>query len=340
MNIQTLVRVCAFFTVAAISSAASITLDVFTTTPAGVNSNGTIGFAFAGDMFVGTIYNSGLNTLYSTDLNGGNQQVFAPGVSIPGGFEQEHFIASSAGLGGFPSNDLYVGVDGGIVHINHGGTTSDMFVTGLDGYARNILFDDVGTFGHDMLVSTSSGKLYRVNSAGVATYVTDLGEDVEGMDIAPLSYAVHPGELFVGAENSGNISAVKPDGTMTLLANVPWTEMLSFIPTFGMLPGEGFYSANFRPNILYASSGQFAGYIGDILVTSEYGNHEMTVLHWNGSSFDSTVIGNFPNTPEDGFFLNDSMLGPTGGNIPEPGTIFLAAAGLAACVALRRRRKA
>ncbi|MGC4056166.1 MAG: hypothetical protein QM757_45755 [Paludibaculum sp.] len=64
--------------------ATPLSFTVFTTPPPGVNSNGTIGFTYAGDMFVGSVYHSGLNSLYSTDLNGGNQQVFAPTVSIPG----------------------------------------------------------------------------------------------------------------------------------------------------------------------------------------------------------------------------------------------------------------
>ncbi len=58
--------------------ATTINFTTFTTPPVGVNSNGTIGFAYAGDKFVGSVYHSGLNTLYSTDLNGGSQQVFAP----------------------------------------------------------------------------------------------------------------------------------------------------------------------------------------------------------------------------------------------------------------------
>ena len=340
MNFSALVRVCAFLAVAAVSNATSITFDVFTTPPAGVSSNGTIGFAFAGDMFVGTVYHSGSSILYSTDLNGGNQQVFAPGVSIPGVFEQEHAISSSTGLGGFPNHDLYVGINGGVIHIDHGGITSDTFVTGLDGDVRGILFDNVGSFGNDMLITTTSGKLYRVNSAGVATIVADIGEDAEGMDIAPLTYGTHPGELFVASENSGHITAVNPDGTQTLVANVPWAEMLSFIPPFGSVPGEGLYAANFRPNVVKVDAGQFAGYTGDIFLTSEYGNHEVTVLHWNGSSFDPTVIGNFPDQPEDGIFVNYQMLTTTGDTTPEPGTIFLGAVGLAVFVVFRRRRVA
>src|SRR5438046_694411 len=64
---------------------------------------GTIGFAFAGNKFVGTGQRSGTGAMYQTDLNGGNVQAFASGISLASNPADEHFIASSLGLGGFPS---------------------------------------------------------------------------------------------------------------------------------------------------------------------------------------------------------------------------------------------
>ena len=76
--------------------AAAITFNVFTD-PHPVVSGGTIGFSYAGDKFVGTVQKDGTNVMYQTDLNGGNVQVFAPGVSLPASQSSEHFIASSLG---------------------------------------------------------------------------------------------------------------------------------------------------------------------------------------------------------------------------------------------------
>src|SRR5215475_4549182 len=93
---------------------------------------GTIGFAFAGNKFVGSVQADGSHVLYQTDLNGGNVQLFAPTVTIPGGsVSSEHFVASSLGLGGFPGRDVYVASGTSIIHINNAGTASNVLVTGL-----------------------------------------------------------------------------------------------------------------------------------------------------------------------------------------------------------------
>ena len=52
---------------------AMINLNVFTDpyTLGGLAPGGTIGFAYAGDKFVGSVYNSGNNVLYSSHYTGG-----------------------------------------------------------------------------------------------------------------------------------------------------------------------------------------------------------------------------------------------------------------------------
>ncbi len=75
---------------------ATITLQTFTTPPAGA-TEGPIGFAYAGNKFVGSTYDS---HLYSTDLNGGNAQLFGPANigTFVNGNPVEHFVAASIGL--------------------------------------------------------------------------------------------------------------------------------------------------------------------------------------------------------------------------------------------------
>ena len=159
------VAACAAY--AGVSLAAGITLTTFTSPPSTMSNPGTIGFAYMGDGFVGSVYTSGTgNVLYRTDLTGGSQQIFAPTINIPGAIPEEHFVSSSLGLGGFPSRDVYVGSGNSILHIDHAGTTGGTFISGLAGNVRGILFDSIGTFGNDMLVSTSAGNIYRINSSG------------------------------------------------------------------------------------------------------------------------------------------------------------------------------
>jgi hypothetical protein len=175
---------------AAGARAAPITLNIFTN-PHSVPGigGGTIGFAYAGDKFVGSVQADGTgNVLYQTDLNGGNAKLFAPTINIGGGSPaSEHFVSSSLGLGGFPNHDIYVAVANTVLDINHAGTSASTFVTlPANDLVRGILFDAVGTFNNDMLITTNTGDIFRVNSAGKATKLASTGEDTEGLDVAPL----------------------------------------------------------------------------------------------------------------------------------------------------------
>ena len=60
---------------------------------------------------------------------------------------------------------------------------------------------------------------------------TTTGEDTEGLSFVPQAFgSVAAGTLVVASEGSGNIRAIKPDGTMTTIAIVPSAEMVSFVP--------------------------------------------------------------------------------------------------------------
>jgi len=87
----------------AIPAKAQVSMSVFVD-PHPPMSGGTVGFAFAGYKFVGSVDRDGIGILYSTDLTGGNPQVFAPSIRIPGGSVfGEHVLTASLGLGGFPA---------------------------------------------------------------------------------------------------------------------------------------------------------------------------------------------------------------------------------------------
>ncbi len=317
---------------------AAITLNVFSD-PHPTVAGGTIGFAYAGNKFVGSVQADGANVLYQTNLSGGNVQVFAPTVSIPGGSPaSEHFVASSLGLGGFPSRDVYVASGTSIIHINNSGTTSNVFVSGLASPVRGILFDAVGTFGHDMLVTTNGGQIYRVNSAGTASPLASVGEDTEGLDVAPLgaNFAGHDGQLIVASEGSGRLRAIDTAGNVTILNDnqrIAGAEELTFVPLNLGKSGsfvEGFYGSNYTPNVLKANADQFAGMQGDVVVTGEF-NHAISRVHWNGTSFDITSLGSFPNQPEDGIFVTSAII-----NVPEPSTYLVLGAGLLGLIGARR----
>lgn len=247
-----------------------IIFSVFTN-PHPVESAGTISISYAGNKFVGSVQQDGTGALYSTNLNGGNVQLFAPTVSLAPTSASEHFVASSLGLGGFPSRDIYVASGSGVVHITNDGTSSNTFVTGLSGTVRGILFDPVGTFGNDMLVTTTADGVYRVDSVGHATLLASTGEDTEGMDIAPLggNFGSFDGDLIVGSEGSGTIRAIAPNGSVQVVTIVSGVEEVSFVPlNLGQGgPQEGLYGADYSIDVVKAAPNQFTGLLGDLIVT-------------------------------------------------------------------------
>src|SRR5579859_2865204 len=114
--------ILASFSVFGVSAQAQITMKVFVD-PHPVVSAGAIGFTFAGTKFVGSVAGDGSGILYSTDLNGGNVRVFAPGVSLAGNYAyDEHVVVASLGMGGFPLWDIYVATGAGVLHITNDGT--------------------------------------------------------------------------------------------------------------------------------------------------------------------------------------------------------------------------
>jgi hypothetical protein len=310
------------------------------TDPHPVMIEGTIGFTYAGNKFVGSVLRDGTGALYSTDLTGGNVQVFAPGVSLLPSPFSEHYVASSFGLGGFPNRDIYVANGSGVLHITNNGISSNPFVA-LPAPVRGILFDPVGTFGNDMLVSTTAGYIYRVNSSGAANLLASVPEDTEGMDIVPVgaNFGSFDGQLIVGSEGSGSLRAIKPNGAMTTLpVFVQSAEQVSFVPlNLGASgnPVEGFYGANYTPNVVKLGVSQFTGMNGDLIVTGET-TAAINRVHWNGSNFVVTVEGSFLNQPEDGIFVTADIIR---GSAPEPSTLVLLGIGAMSLLAYAWRRR-
>ncbi|TMG86513.1 MAG: hypothetical protein E6H74_03035 [Betaproteobacteria bacterium] len=329
------------------TGAHALVFSVFTD-PHPTLGGGTIGFAYIGDGFVGTVQADGTgNVLYRTNLTGGSVAVFAPTVNIPvGSPSSEHYVSSSLGLGGFPMRDVYVAAADGIIHIDHAGAAGNQFITSVNGIAgsnlasavRGIMFDSVGTFGNQMLVTTNGGQVYRVTSTGAATLLASTGEDTEGLDIAPLTvFGPFAGQLFVASEGSGLIRAITPGGTITVLnpgQPIAGAEELNFVPlNLGASgnPVEGFYGADYTPNVVRADASQFTGLLGDIIVTGEF-SHLVTGVHWTGSGITLSALGNFPNQPEDGTFVTAAIINPCTRDVaclaPEPDSLALLVAAI------------
>lgn len=303
--------------------------------------NSTIAYTYAGNKFVGSVY-IGVNNLqlYSTDLTGGNVQKF--GTAMSNGFSGEVVVGSSLALGGFTNGDVFAGAGSQIYRYSNSGGAPTLFST-VAGTARGILFATSGPFAGKMLVSTTSGNVYTIDSAGVATVLANVGEDTEGMDIATSNWGPYAGQVLVSSEGSGALRFINAAGVVTDTGiRISAAETVSFVPLNLGASGnsvEGFYLANYPVDIQKAGASQFAGLQGHVMISSEFGSNSQIVDYsWNGSSFvNNGVDGHLRNQSEDGIFVTaDRVIAST----PEPGSLLLFGTVLAAGFMLRRKLSA
>lgn len=285
-------------------------------------NNATIAFTYAGNKFVGSVYlGTNNNQLYSTNLTGGNVQPF--GTPVPGGAGGELVVGASLGQAGFAAGDIYVGSsnNGQIYHYANSGGSGTLFATVPSGAVRQIFFDPGSSFGGNMLVATTTGNIYKITSTGTVSPVASVGEDTEGMDIATSAWGPFAGDLLVSSEGSGSIRLVSPTGIITTVLSVgsfPSAETVSFVP-LNLDPTstlQGLYVANYPIDIQFAAASQFAGLLGDAIVTSESGGSTAWDVHYNSGTgtFTKTLFtftGNSINQFEDGIFVTPTRISET-----------------------------
>ena len=312
--------------------------------------NNTIGFTYAGNKFVGSLYLGANNfQLYSTDLTGGSVTAFGLPMSGAAG---ETVLAASLGHSGFAAGDIYSSpANSSIYHYANSGGSPSLFGNVPDGaVVRQIFFDPGSNFGGEMLVATNAGHIYSFSSLGIATLVATVTDafgnpiDIEGLDIASTVFGSKSGSLLVTSETTGSLYAVDPISHIVSIVATGLTEAetVSVVPLnlgSSLNPVEGFYVANYPVNIQKAAAAEFNSYLGDAIVTEELGSlSNVYDIHWDGTNFVQTLIGSLANQSEDGIFVTAQRIhdvNPT----PEPLTISLFGAGLVGAVAMRRRKK-
>src|SRR3954470_6083597 len=159
----------AVLAIAALSTPADAAITFSTFVSSGqlsglLGNNSTIGFAYAGDKFVGSVYfGTNNNQLYSVNLSGGSIATF--GAPIPG-FSGEIYVNASLGLGGYGPRDVFAGSEaaGTVVRLAHDGSSQGVFASGMTGGVRSIGFDPFGLYGNQMIVATNAGNVYTVSN--------------------------------------------------------------------------------------------------------------------------------------------------------------------------------
>jgi len=288
----------------------------------------------------------------------------------------EELIAISPGLGGFPAGFVYVTQGKNIMQVSPSGSSVTLFATipSLPPSHNGITFDHVGTFGYDMIVTAgtsahttgASGEIWRVNSAGVATLIATVPgcptpitcPILEGVEVAPLSFAPYGGQIIVTSENTGEVLAVSASGVVTPITTLPaWgPEDVRFIPSdpcnFGRSGGM-FFDSLYDANAVWKfPQSDFVGLGGSALIPDEY-THTIRLLTSTGGGITVTTFQTGLPGLQEGSTIVDCTV-PSPSPVPVGGTFhavdnfellspWLAVIGLVGCilttaVVMRKRR--
>ena len=123
-------------------------------------------------------------------------------------------------LAGFKPGELFTTTDtpGVVARVaSDGGTVQNPWATlaGETGLVTGLYVDRTGIYGGDVIAVTTSGGIWRINAAGVATQVALLGTALSGVTTIPDAaekYGPWSGKILVGAKDQGLIYAVDPTG--------------------------------------------------------------------------------------------------------------------------------
>lgn len=222
----------------------------------------------------------------------GNTTVFATlPPREPGCLEDDlHF---SSGMGAWAPGYVYATQGTYIYRISPDGTSVSQFAM-IPTAVSGLVFDKIGSFGYDMLV-TGGYAVYRVTPAGTVTQVGYFVERVNGPDVAPMTFGPYAGYLFVGS-STGGVMAMAPTGGSGVVVPFATAGRVHFVPdNLGALDGTGlsFFTAIRPGGIMAYPQTDFAGLAGSALVASQTGLG-IELLSWDGTQY---VMAPFCNGP-------------------------------------------
>jgi choice-of-anchor A domain-containing protein/RHS repeat-associated protein len=215
------------------------------------------------------------------------------------GFGDEVQMATvrSGNVGGFTVGDLFVGngLDGQIVRITDGGNTVINPWVVLPGSNHGLLrgalwVDQTGLYGGDLIAVTTTGEVWRVNSAGVPTFLANVHAFLEGVTTVPndpVRYGPLAGKIVASWEdpNQGGLFTIDPQGNTNFIPlGLNWLENIRLIPA-----NQNFFGVNYGTGrILGVPSSQFTSSVGDLLLAQEFmagGTSGLDRLVWDGTTF-------------------------------------------------------
>jgi len=162
-------------------------------------------------------------------------------------------------------------VDGTLYSITDWGTTVTTLATfPVPSGVREdmgLTWDQVGTFNHDLIITSSSnGQIWLYNiTTGTTTLFMKLGMYISGPQVAPLGFGSYGGDLLVAEKHANQVVAITPGAVVSTVT--AWTESTGV--AFDNAPqGYGFgpqaytlFVANFTSGALEAwTNSQLVGY--------------------------------------------------------------------------------
>lgn len=276
-----------------------------TFTPISTIFNNPIGidhFEPTNEVVMSVNYFSGTPFNFETVASDGTHAPF----STASGFTDEVKIATarddgidtSDGLsqGGFVAGTLFTGngITGQIAKINPDGTVVNPWVTlpGGDGLMRGSLYvDRTGIYGGDLIVVTTGGQVWRVDSSANPTLIADVNVHLEGLITVPNDpqFGTLAGKIIAGAEEQSRVHAFDNSGPVGSWA-IPFNiEDIDLIPT-----NENFFGVNFgTKTLLGVPASAFDLVEGQILVTDEFSPSNesgLALLQWDPNTNSPVIV--------------------------------------------------
>jgi Mg-chelatase subunit ChlD len=189
--------------------------------------------------------------------------------------------------GGFTPGELFTGSGqpGVIVRISHDGrTVRDPWIRLPDeaGLLRGSLFQDrYCVLGGDLVVVTTIGSVWRVDSAGHATRLANVGTHLEGLTTVPndpARYGPWAGKILAGAEGQGLVYAFAADGSFATWSLGIQPEDMDIVPEH-----TNFFGVDFAAKRLVgAGEAEWTDKVGDVVIAQESG--PLWDVRWHADS--------------------------------------------------------
>lgn len=301
MNVRRLVGMASVATIGAavFNGAERLAATALTFVTVAIGVNGPFGIDYSpatGDMLVSVNYATGTGGNFELVSSSGIQVPFSTAAGFP---NQIPVAVAKDALGGFMVGEAFSpnGTPKDIVRLDPaGGSFIDPWVVlpGEWGVPRGLYVDRTGLWGGDLIVGTSKGNVWRVNSAGVPTFLTATGVPIDSLLTLPdiPAYGPWAGKIvaaigpptcaFKAIDAAGTVTSY-PLGLCPKDIDViqPGEDLYVAVPGSVLVPNSG--------KILRVDAANFAGMECQLLASQVKGPLGFSRVAWNGSTFD--VVG-------------------------------------------------